>query len=122
MKRFLVALLALAALASAPRAFADPVTTPSSQNVSGTVTVGGTFQQIIPSAAGTRKGCIVQNPTTATEILSVFFGPTASATTGKSVTLVAGAMVSCTTGTGQVPDAVNVTATTAGHSFMAAFQ
>jgi len=88
-------------------------------NASSTVATGGTFQSAIASSS-TRKGCFVQNPTTATEPLFVFFGANGSATTATSVSLSPGASVNCTTGSGQVlTDNVSVTATTTSHAFVA---
>jgi hypothetical protein len=85
---------------------------------SGTVTTGGTFQQII-AANGARNNCTVQNPTTATEVLYVYFGSTGAATTGKSFTLSPGMSISCIAGNTRLTAAVNVTAPTTAHAFTA---
>ena len=83
---------------------------------SGTITVGGTSQQVM-AANASRKGLMIQNPSTATESLFVNFGAAAT-TTGNSVELLPGGtfwedagMVSTET--------VNVVAATGGHAFMA---
>ena len=98
------------------------ITTPlavTTTNDSSTVTLGGTFQSAIASSS-TRKGCFIENPTTATEPLYVFFGANGSATTANSISLAAGASVNCATQTGAVlTDNVSVTATTSTHAFVA---
>lgn len=93
-----------------------------SNNLSGTVTAGGTFQSLAVQNVG-RKGCTIVNPPNATETLFVFLGPIASATTGASVPLAAGASLNCAlTGDGVAADQISVTATTPGHAFTALFQ
>lgn len=119
---FIFGFLALSFAMVERPAFAGAPQAPASQNVSGTVTTGGTFQQIIPSAPGTRAGCLIENPTTASEVLYVFFGPTASATTSNSFVLAAGAAITCGSGPYTVTDAVQVTGATTGHAFIASFQ
>lgn len=87
-------------------------------NASGTITSGGTFQSILASSA-TRKGCLIQNPTTATEPLFVFFGVNGSATTANSISLGPGASVSCAVGgLGVATDNVSATATTTSHAYV----
>lgn len=87
-------------------------------NASGTITSGGTFQSILASSA-TRKGCLIQNPTTATEPLYVFFGANGSATTANSISLGPGASVSCAVGgLGVATDNVSATATTTSHAYV----
>lgn len=86
-------------------------------NGSSTVATGGTFQSALASSA-TRKGCLIQNPTTATEPLYVYFGANGSATTANSISLGAGASVSCNAGTIVLTDNVSVTATTSTHAFI----
>ena len=49
----------------------------TSTDDSGTITTGGSYQTII-AASGSRKGCSIQNPTTATEVLNVKFGTMAN--------------------------------------------
>lgn len=90
-------------------------------NDSGTVATGSTFQTAI-AASASRLGCLVQNPTTASEVLFVYFGTNASATTAKSVTLGPGASISCVAGGTVLTDNVSVTAATSTHAFMAQHQ
>jgi hypothetical protein len=91
--------------------------TAPSNNGSTTVTTGLTFQTLLAANAN-RKGCLIQNPTTATEILWVFVGPTASAIVAKSYTIAAGGTFSCATGQIVISDNIAVTATTSGHAFV----
>lgn len=87
-------------------------------NGSGTIATGGTFQSILASSA-TRKGCLIENPTTATEPLYVFFGANGSATTSNSISLSPGGTVSCAVGgIGVATDNVSATATTTAHSYV----
>ena len=87
-------------------------------NGSSTVTAGGTFQSALASN-GSRTGCLIQNPVTATENLFVFFGTTGSATTANSISLGAGSAVSCSIGGIAVAtDNIAVSATTTGHAFV----
>lgn len=87
-----------------------------STNASSTVTTGGTYQTVF-AASTTRRGCTIQNPTTATEILSVRV---------KSVavfTLPIGATFQCGSPSGVViSDLIEVTATTTAHAFTAVSQ
>lgn len=96
------------------------VATPQSGTVtvdSGTVTTGGTFQAAVASS-GSRKSFLIENPTTATEPLSVCFGTIGSCTVTNSITLAPGGSI--TPPNGVVPtDAINVTATTTAHAFIA---
>lgn len=99
-----------------------PVTTSSagatSNNGSTTITTGATFQTLLASNAA-RKGCLIQNPTTATEVLFVSVGiATGSATTAKSYTLNPGGSFSCASGNFVITDNIAVTATTTGHAFV----
>jgi len=88
----------------------------TSTDASGTVTAGGTYQLVIASNAS-RKGCLIQNPVSASETLNVRIG----ATTVYS--LAAGAALSCSAGGGViVSDNVYVTGTTTGHAFSANYQ
>lgn len=92
--------------------------TVTTTNASSTITTGGTFQSALASNAS-RKGCLIENPTTATEPLFVFFGANGSATTANSLSLGAGSSVSCSVGGIQVAtDNVSVTATTTGHAYV----
>lgn len=98
-----------------------------SVNVSGTIASGGVFQSIVVrNTGGTRQGCLVQN--NGTNIMYVFFGPIADATTAKSFQLVPpstgvqGGSVSCATGAGTtLQDQVSITGTV-GEAFAAAWQ
>ena len=122
MKRlFLLSVLLLAGLQWSP-ADAQSIQAPPSRNVSGTITTGGSFQQIAPSAPGTRGGCLIVNPPTATETLYVYFGPTASATTSNAYPVSAGGGISCGQGPNLVADAIQVEAATTGHAFVAQVQ
>lgn len=88
----------------------------TSTDASGTVTVGGTYQSVIASS-GARKGCLIQNPTTASEPLNVKF-----ASMAQPFTLAPGAAIGCQAGGIVITDAVTVTAATAGHAFAALAQ
>lgn len=84
----------------------------TSTDISGTVTLGGTYQTAL-AANTARKGCLIQNPTTATEILSVKVGTMATA-----YSLPIGATFSCTSAGGLiVTDAITLTAATTSHAF-----
>ena len=90
-----------------------------STNISGTVTTGGTFQTILAANTTTRKGCTIENPTTASEALSVFASTGAAATVATAFTIAPGSTFSCTLPGGAViSDAIQVTATTTGHAFV----
>jgi hypothetical protein len=82
---------------------------PQSQNASGTIAVTGTFQSIWPTQS--RALCQIQN--NGTHVMSVFFGPIASATTATSYQLAAGLAVSCNSGFGVLYDQVSITGTAA---------
>lgn len=96
-----------------------PVT---SHNDSGTIAVTNTFQSIWPASANTRgrAGCSAQN-NSASNVMYVFFGPIASATTAKSVKLAVGQSVSCVIGGLVLQDQVSITGTS-GDAFFAAQQ
>ncbi len=100
---------------------ATVITTPlqkTSTNGSTTVTLGGTFQTLL-AASATRDGCVIQNPTTATEPLYVFVGITGSATTAAAYSLSPGATFNCANQNGMViTDNIAVTATTTSHAFV----
>jgi hypothetical protein len=94
------------------------VTRPSgatSTDASGTVTLGGTYQTAI-AASSIRKGCLIQNPTTAVEALNVRVGATTV------FNLLAGGTFSCASGSIVVTDAITITAPTTGHAFSAVYQ
>lgn len=117
MKRLLLGLSI--ALALPVMAMAQTNTAPSA-NISNAVTAGLTFQTLIGGPSSGRRGCMIQNPTTATEVLYVNFGALASATVDNSYSLAAGASINCASPGGLViSDPVNVMATTTGHKFTA---
>jgi hypothetical protein len=107
-------MMALAALIPAS-AFAQtqPVT---SLNGSTTVATGGTFQTALAADPG-RHGCLIQNPTTATEPLYVNVA-SASPSTANSFSLAPGSSFSCLSGGTVVTDKITVTAATTGHAFV----
>jgi hypothetical protein len=88
----------------------------TSTDSSGTITTGGSYQSII-AASGTRKGCLIQNPATATEVLNVKF-----ATMANPFTLLPGMSIGCNQGSVVLQDAVTATAPTTGHAFAALAQ
>lgn len=88
----------------------------TSTDAGGTITVGGSYQTAI-AASGTRKGCQIQNPTTATEALNVKFG-----TMANPFTLLAGMSIGCNQGGLVLQDAVTVMGATTGHAFAALAQ
>lgn len=108
MKRILLALFFCVAGAGA--AFAQPVTT-GSRDISGTVTLGGTYQEIAPTSTS-RKNCTVQNPGNASEVLNVKLG-----TMAQPFVLNAGQSFSTLNGVVGGNDSITVTAATTGHAF-----
>lgn len=88
-------------------------------NLSGTLAASGPFQSIQAYDAN-RSACLVQN-NSASAKMYVFFGPIASATTGKSVVLDAGKSVSCNNGPVVAIDQVSISGTS-GDAFTAVFQ
>jgi hypothetical protein len=88
----------------------------TSTDFSGTITAGGSYQPII-AASGSRKGCLIQNPSTATEVLNVKFGTMAS-----PFTLQPSQSISCLAGDVVLQDAITATAATNGHAFAATAQ
>lgn len=90
----------------------------TSTNGSTTVVTGNTFQTILASNAS-RKGCLIQNPSDATETLYVNVkDAVGSATKPRSYQLPAGASFSCTYGGNVITDIINVTAVTSAHAFV----
>ena len=87
-----------------------------STNASTTVATGTTYQTVF-AASTARRGCLIQNPTTATEVLNVRQG-------GAAVfTLPIGAVFNCASPAGVVvSDLVEVTAATTSHAFTAVSQ
>jgi hypothetical protein len=88
----------------------------TSTDNSGTIATGGTYQPII-AASGTRKGCLIQNPATATEVLNVKFG-----TMANPYTLLPGQSIGCNAGNLVLQDAITGTAATGGHAYAATAQ
>jgi hypothetical protein len=94
---------------------APPVAT--STDASGTVAAGGTYQTVF-AASPSRKGCLIQNPTTATEVLNIKVGAMAS-----PFALPVGQTFSCANPGGLViTDAITITAATTSHAFAAVSQ
>jgi hypothetical protein len=96
-----------------------PVTTlatAASTDASGAVTAGGTYQTVF-AANTARKGCLIQNPATATEVLSVKVGAMAA-----PFTVPIGGSFSCAAGHVVVTDAITLTAATTSHAFAAVSQ
>lgn len=82
-----------------------------------TITAGGTAQTLM-AANTSRKDCLIQNPTSESELLYVNVGATA-ATTGNSVELLPGMSFNCA-GNGGVPTAlISVVAATTSHKIIA---
>jgi len=92
----------------------------SSANLSSTIATGGTFQSLA-AASISRNGCLIQNPTTATEPLYVNVG-SASPSTANSFSLAAGASFNCSVAGVVITDALQVEAATTGHAFIAVVQ
>jgi hypothetical protein len=88
----------------------------TSTDNSGTIAAGGSYQTII-AAGGTRKGCQIQNPTTATEVLNVKFG-----TMANPFTLLPGMSIGCNQGSLVLQDIVTGMAATTSHAFAATAQ
>lgn len=86
-------------------------TNATSTDISGTITLGGTYQTAA-AASATRKNCSIQNPSTATEALLVKIG-----TMAQPYSLGAGAGISTNNGVVNATDVITVTATTNGHAF-----
>jgi hypothetical protein len=84
---------------------------------SGTITTGGTSQQLAPINP-TRSYLFIQNPTTATEVLYVNF-TSAAAAAASSISLAAGASFTMTASDFASTEAVNVFGATTGHAFTA---
>ena len=118
MKRIAFAVSALLALASCAPAFAQ--TAKTSLNLSSAITAGGTFQ-VVFTADITRKGCLIENPTTATEVLYVNFG-SASPSASNSFSLAPGQSIACSSPSVILTDTVEVMGATTGHGFIATVQ
>ena len=118
MKRSLIAVTALCAMLAAVTlghvAFAATVVSPSlaiSKDISGTVTLGASYQQVQPYDSN-RLNCTIQNPYNATENLNVELG-----TMAQPYVLGPGQPFSTLNATVNAKDAIFVTATTTGHAF-----
>jgi hypothetical protein len=131
MKKFLIALfLIIPQIAHAQYVERAPLlgssTTPQTvtnlayapTDASGKITTGGTFQTVFALNLS-RVNCLIENPTTATEVLYVHY-TAASATLANSVSLNAGSSFNCAGGNTMATGAISVTAATTGHAFMAA--
>ena len=97
---------------------AVPAVPAATTNASGTVTTGGSFQAAL-AASPTRKGCLIQNPVTATEPLYVYFG-SGTPTATNSIGLNQGGVATCAIGNGSyvAPDAIQLMAATTGHPYV----
>lgn len=85
-------------------------------NGSGTITSGGTFQQVFGATnnvPGGRNGCTIQN--NGTHTMYVFAGPIATATDAKAAQVTAGSTYYCTlnNGTVAIQDQISIDGTTA---------
>lgn len=89
-----------------------------SNNASGSIVSGGTYQQVFAQASG-RSGGIIQN--NGANTMWVFFGPIENATHATSVVLLPGQMVSCNIGTSVLTDEVSIDGTSL-EPFYAAWQ
>lgn len=118
MKRLILG-LALAALCGAAQAQQANVPF-NPADASGTITTGGTFQQLFPASPG-RVGCYLQNPSTASEVMLVHFQASTASTTN-SATLQAGQSFNCQWAGTIVSGPVYVEAATSAHAFVAAGQ
>jgi hypothetical protein len=101
---------------SALQIFPNNVT---SVDQSGTIATGGSYQTAIaaPTSTPIRQGCLIQNPTTATEVLNVKFGSMA-----QPFTLLPGSSIGCTIGDSVLQDTITVMAATLGHAYAATSQ
>lgn len=114
MKKIAALALLAGCLVFSARALAAETVTPIgnySIDISGTVTLGGTYQQV-RAADSSRKNCTIQNPSTATEALNVKIG-----TMAQPFVLAAGQSISTLNGIVTAIDAITVTATTTAHAF-----
>lgn len=98
-----------------PMKVAAPARAPSIV-ASGTVTAAATYQLAV-SANTLRKGCLIQNKSTA--ILRVFVGSAASATNATALDIPAGLTFSCSTAAGLVIiDDISVASDVAGSPYL----
>lgn len=122
--KYLLGLLLVLCVTSA-EAQSPVITQPygvASHNDSSTIAVTNTFQSIwaVSTNVRGRAGCSVQN-NSASNVMYVFFGPIASATTASSVKLAVGQSVGCVVGGIVLQDQVSITGTS-GDAFFAAQQ
>jgi hypothetical protein len=82
-----------------------------SVDVSGTVTVGGTYQSV-QDYNSNRRNCTIQNPANATEVLSIKLG-----TMAQPFVLSPGQTFSTLNATIGATDAITLTAATTSHAF-----
>jgi hypothetical protein len=89
----------------------------ASADASGTVATGGTYQTVFAANSG-RRGCLIQNPSTAGETLNVKVGAMAN-----PFTVPIGGSFNCASPGGLVvTDAIAVMAATTAHAFVAVSQ
>lgn len=119
MLRLMLALLLFAPLPALAQTVRTTPFGTVTANLSGTITLTGTFQSI-QVANSERKSCLIQN-NSASNNMRVYFGPVASATSSNSVTLSPSSTVNCTAGGIVLTDQVSITGTT-GDAFLANFQ
>lgn len=93
--------------------------TTTSTNGSTTITAGGSYQTLLASNTS-RRGCLIQNPATATETLFVNVG--GADTNATSYTVSPGFAFNCWTGNFTISDKIDVSAATTGHAFVATNQ
>ncbi len=91
----------------------------TSTNGSTTIATGNTFQTILASNSS-RKGCLIQNPVDATEVLYVSVGIALATppTKAKSFQLAQGGVFNCRSGDMVITDEIDVTAVTSAHAFV----
>ena len=93
----------------------------ASINLSGTIATTNTFQSI-QAKTNNRQGCAIQNNSTTSHNMYVYFGTITNATTSNSVVLQPGQGLSCNSGSNiVVRDPVSI-AGTSGDPFYANFQ
>lgn len=83
----------------------------------GAISIGGVSQQVLPYNTN-RKYLLIENPVNATEALYCNFGAAASTAGSTSFSLNAGGAYERSAPNFVPKDAVNCTATTAGHTFV----
>lgn len=92
-----------------------PATTPTTQSA-GTVTTGGTFQQVLP-ANPSRTSCLIQN--TSAHTAYVYWLATGTATLLNTLQILAGASFACINPSGApIRTAIQWTTSTTGDAFV----